>query len=162
MPAECPFEAEVLAAVLECRWPERADPELRCHAGMCRVCADTALLSTALREDREQLRAAAVLPESGRVWWMAQLRARREAERAAARPITVAQVLAACAGAGFAGACFGATSDWFRSQLGLLARTDAAGFAAFFGSATGLIVAAGLVAMLILIPAALWLAVGRD
>ena len=38
--------------------------------------------------------AAAVLPDSGRVWWKAQMRARREAVEAVGRPITAIQVVA--------------------------------------------------------------------
>ena len=163
MHGECCFESEVLAAVVECRWPERVEPELRTHAASCAVCSDVALLATALREDRDVLKAIAAPPESGRVWWMAQLRARREAEKAASRPITAAQVVGAAATAWFAGACFGASSDWFRSEFTRLASgAESVGIGVFLTSGAGLLLLLGGVSILILIPAAIWLAVGKD
>ncbi len=163
MPSDCCFEAEVLAAVVECRWPERVDPELRQHAGACAVCAEVALLATELRADRDRLRAEAAPPESARVWWMAQMRARREAEKAAARPITAAQVLGTAAAAWFAGACYGATSEWFRAEFTQISGTvQTLGVAGFLASGTGLLLAIGTISILVLVPTAVWLAVAKD
>jgi hypothetical protein len=158
---DCEFESEVLAAVLEARWPERADAELRAHASTCAICSDVAAVGAALEEDRETLRAEAALPEGGLVWWRAQLRARREAAKVAGRPITVAQVLTLAAAAGLAGACFGATFAWFQAAL-----------VRFAASVQGLpvetllvqhwAVAAGAAAVLLLVPAAVVLAILRD
>ena len=118
---DCEFEPEVLAAAVQSRWPDRVDPQLRAHAASCAICAETALVAAAIDDCREELRAAAVLPDAGRVWWLAQLRARREAIQAAGRPITLIQVIAfACATAllgACLGACFGATSAWFQHAL---------------------------------------------
>lgn len=89
-PVECPFESEVLSAVIHGAWPDRVEADLRHHVDACPICADVAAVGATLYEDGKQLRAAAALPGSGRVWWLAQLRARREASAAAARTINVA------------------------------------------------------------------------
>src|SRR5262249_53669066 len=95
---ECEFEAETLAAVLQSRWPDRVEAQLRSHAVECAICADVAAVASAIEAEREEMRAAVIVPDSGRVWWMAQIRARREASETAGRPITAAQVIAlACA-----------------------------------------------------------------
>src|SRR5207237_8139161 len=108
---------------------------------------------------REEIREAVVVPDSGRVWWLAQLRARREAARAAGRPITAAQVIAFACAAGLLGACFGATSLWFQSALGSMA--------GFLSALSALLVehealAIGMAALVFLVPAAVYLAAGRD
>src|SRR5580692_10733831 len=89
---DCELESEVLAAALQSRWPDRVDAQLRAHAATCSICAETALVAAAIDESREELRAAALLPDAGQVWWRAQLRARREAIQSAGRPITLVQV----------------------------------------------------------------------
>ena len=83
----CEFESEVLAAVMEARWPECAGAELRAHVEECAICRDVAATAAAFEADRETLRAEAALPDAGLVWWRAQLRARREAAKVAGRPI---------------------------------------------------------------------------
>jgi len=150
---ECGREAEVLAAVLEGRWPERADHELTEHAAACSVCAEAAAVAAALEADREDLRARAAVPEAGRVWWRAQLRARREAAKVAGRPITAAQILALASAAGLAGACFGATSQWFQAAL----RDFSVPLVA---EHWGIVLGAG--AVLLLLPAAMFVAILRD
>src|ERR1700688_2832954 len=116
-PVECEFEAEVLAAVIQSRWPARTDMQLRAHAAGCQICADVAAVAGAIEESRDEMRGAAMIPGSGRVWWLAQMRARREAAQAAGRPITAAQVIAVACAMGLLGACFGATSPWFQLAL---------------------------------------------
>ncbi len=164
-PMDCEFEAEVLSAALQARWPERVDAELRAHAAGCAICSETALVAGAIEQAREDSRQAAAIPDAGRVWWLAQLRARREAVRAADRPITLMQVAAfACAtgllGACF-GACFGATSAWFQSALrwghSWLQSLPLTGLVM-----QHLMLAVGLGAVVLLLPAAAYLAFGRD
>jgi hypothetical protein len=158
---ECEFEADVLAAALQSRWPERVDAQLRAHVAGCAVCADVAAIAVAVDAAREELSASAVVPDSGRVWWLAQLRARREAVETAGRPITAVQVIAVACAFGLLGACFGATSVWFQSAV----RRMALGLADFDFKALlvehGAIVLA-MAAVLFLVPAAVYLAVGRD
>jgi hypothetical protein len=108
---ECEFESEVLTAALQSRWPKRVDAELRAHVKACTICSDVVAIASAVDDAREEMRAGAVVPDSGRVWWLAQLRARREAAEAAGRPITAVQVIAFACAVGLLGACFGATSS---------------------------------------------------
>jgi hypothetical protein len=152
MPFECTFEEELLAAVVA----GKVDAHLREHAALCAVCRDLVEVSTAIAEARDQIPTPVLVPDAGRVWWIAQLRARREAIKEAGRPITAAHVIALACAAGLAGACFGATSAWFQAAL-----KD------FVPSATAIIlqhgaIAAGMAVLLFLVPAAIYLAMGRD
>jgi hypothetical protein len=167
-PVECEFESEVLAAVLQSRWPERVDADLRSHAAECTICSDVAAIASAVEDAREELRAGAIVPDSGRVWWLAQLRARREAAEAAGRPITAAQVIAFACAVGLLGACFGATSTWFQAALRWI-RVSVAGFdvKALLLSAVTLLVAHGalilaMAVIFLLVPTAVYIALGRD
>jgi hypothetical protein len=167
-PIECEFESEALTAVLQSRWPERVDAPLRAHVATCAICSDVVAVAGAIDDARDEMRARAVVPNSGRVWWLAQLRAHREAVKAVGRPISVAQMAAFACTVGLLGACFGATSAWFQSAL---ARITAA--VAWFRiyvllpSVTALIaehsaLALAMAALLFLVPAAVYLAVFRD
>jgi len=167
-PVECAFESEVLAAVLQDRWPDRVDDRLRGHVADCAVCADVVAIAGAIDDAREELRLRAVVPDSGRVWWRAQLRARREAAQAAGRPITAAQVIALACAMSLLGACFGATSAWFQSALRRAASSLAAiklpallpAAAAFAGEHGALLLA--MAAILLVVPAAVYLTMLRE
>jgi hypothetical protein len=167
-PVECEFESDALDAALQSRWPERVDAHLRAHISACAICSDVVAIATAVDDARVEMRALAIVPDSGRVWWLAQLRARREAAEAAGRPITAVQVIALACAVGLLGACFGATSTWFQSALRWIASSLAAfDVRAFlpFGAALiaehwALILA--MTAVLFLVPAAVYLAIGRD
>ena len=114
---ECEMECEVLDAVVQGRWPERVDAGMRAHVAACGICADVVTIAGTIDQAREEMREAVALPDSGRVWWVAQMRARREAAQTAGRPITAAQVIAFACAMGLLGACFGATSAWFQAAL---------------------------------------------
>lgn len=163
-PVECEFEAEVLAAVCQSRWPERIDAALRAHVAECAVCADVVAIAGAIDSAREETWAAAAVPESGQVWWRAQVRARREAAAEAGRPITAAQVIAFACAVGLLGACIGATSDWFQAALkriaGFKAQELVAAASALLGGHGVLALAMG--AALLLVPTAVYLAMLRD
>jgi hypothetical protein len=167
-PFECEFESEVLAAVLQSRWPERVDAPLRSHVSRCTICSDVAAVATAIEDARDDLRAGAIVPDSGRVWWLAQLRARREAAEAAGRPITAAQVIAFACAVGLLGACFGATSAWLQSALRWLAsRVSGFDLKAFLLSTAALLAEHGVLVfamavVLFLVPTAVYIALGRD
>jgi hypothetical protein len=170
MRVDCEFEAEVLAAALQSRWPDRVDADLRAHVAKCPICSDVATVTVEIDKARgemcDQMRECAVLPEAGRVWWLARMRARREAARTAGRPITVAQVLAFACAMGLLGACFGATSTWFQSALRVCSGAIG-GMSAFLPSAAELLaahaaLAAGMAALVFLLPAAVYLAMRRD
>jgi hypothetical protein len=166
-PVECEFEAEVLAAVLQSRWPDRAEAGLRAHASSCAICADVAAVAAAIDEARDEMRHSVTVPDSGGVWWRARLRARREAAQAAGRPITAAQVIALACAAGLLGACFGATSSVFQSAVGRIAASVASfDWKSFASLATALLaahgaLAAGIAVVLLLAPAAVYL-MGRE
>jgi len=165
---DCEFESEVLSAVLDSRWPDRVDAPLREHAAACPMCSDVIAVAGAIDDARADMRARAVVPDSGRVWWLAQLRARREAAEAAGRPITAAQVIALACAMGLLGACFGATSKWFQASLGWVASGIAGlNLSALLPSALALFAQhsalfLGMAAIILLVPAAVYLAVLRD
>ena len=47
-PVECEFEPEVLAAVLQSRWPGRVDAALCEHVAECAICSDVAVVAGVL------------------------------------------------------------------------------------------------------------------
>jgi hypothetical protein len=156
-PVECDFEPEVLAAALQSRMPE----PLRAHAAGCAICSDVAAVAAAIDDARERMRGDVVVPDSGRVWWLAQLRARREATKAAGRPITAIQVIALACAIGLLGACFGATSTWFQAWLARIEASLAGFSAGAFLAEHGLIVlVTGFIVLLV--PGAVYLAIGRE
>ena len=158
---ECEFESEVLAAVLQSRWPERTNPALQTHVAGCTICSDVAAVAAVIENAREDMRAEVLVPDSGRVWWLAHLRARQEAAKTAARPITATQLIAGACGVGLMGACFGATSAWFQSALRgvgvTLVEFDWTGELMAHGA-----LILGMAAVLFLVPVAAWLAMRRE
>ncbi len=154
--------------MLESRWPELVESRLRTHVAACPICAELAAAAGGIDSDQKALRACAAVPDSGRVWWIAQLRARREAAQAAERPITAVQMIAFGCAVGLLGACFGATSTWFQSALRWAASSATAlNLKAFLPSATALVAEHGILAVLmaaviLLAPAAVYFAVGRE
>jgi hypothetical protein len=165
---ECEYELEVLAAVHQSLWPERVAAELRAHAAECEICREAAAVAGALAGDREELLRDAAIADASRIWRMAQLRARREAVLTAGRPITAVQVIAFACAMGLLGACFGATSAWFRAALDRTTLSlTSFDTAAILASATRLLMAHGafvlsLVAAVFLIPTVFYMALGRD
>lgn len=153
---ECEFESEVLAAAVQSRWPDRVSPELREHAAGCPLCADVAAIAGAIDNARADSRAQASLPDAGRVWWLAQLRARREAAEAAGRPITAVQVVAFGCVAVLLGACIGATSTWFQQAL-----RELPGIAIRVATEHGVLLLMAA-ALLLVVPAAVYVAVSKD
>lgn len=158
---DCEFESEVLAAAVQGRFPERIDPQLSAHVAGCSLCSETALVAAAIEESRQELsdelRASAVLPDAGRVWWLAQLRARREAVKAAERPITLVHVIALACATGLLGACIGATSEWFQTALRWIQAQPLTGLIASHA-----VLAVAMAAAIVVIPAAAYWALGRD
>lgn len=157
---ECEFEADVLLAVQQ----GRSSEEIRRHLGECESCSELAAVAAAFEGSREDALAGAELPDAGRVWRQAQLRARREAVQAAGRPITAAQVIAFGAAMSLLGACFGATSQWFQAGLRYAAAMDksawlvgATGFLAEHGA-----LVLGTLGVVVLLPTVVFVALGRD
>ena len=92
--AQCEHDAAVARAAATGPLPA----ELAAHAAGCGVCADTALVATALRA--EAIAAAREpAPDPGAIWVAARRDARRQAAARAALPITVMTRAALAAGA---------------------------------------------------------------
>jgi len=87
------------------------------------------------------------------------VRARREAARTAGQPITAIQVLAFAAAMGLLGACFGALSEWFQAALrgAMAALPELTAMLARHGA-----LVLGMALVVLVLPAAAWLALGRD
>lgn len=97
---ECRREQEVIEAVASGRWPTQCSDGLRDHVAGCTICADVAAVARVMQEERDRAWRDARVPPSGRVWWRAEMRARQEAARKAAEPITIVQGLAGACAAG--------------------------------------------------------------
>ena len=151
-PVECEFESEVLAAVLQARWPDRVDAQLRAHVRACQICSDVAAIAGVIESTREELRASAVIPNSGRVWWLAQLRARREAAEAANRPMTAVQVVAFVCAVCLLGWCLRAASTCLSPVLARIASS----------MVDHAVLALAMAAVFLLVPAGVYLALGRE
>jgi predicted anti-sigma-YlaC factor YlaD len=154
---DCEFAEEVLAAVIESRWPENADDQLRVHVPACAICRETAMVAEAIGEARDAMRSSVAIPDSGRVWRMAQIRARREAIAAASRPITFVQMIAFACATGLLGACFGATSEWFQAALKRFASNPLTTVIAHH-----VLLAGATAAVLLLLPAAAYFVVREN
>jgi hypothetical protein len=85
----CIREPEILEAVLA----DRLTEELRAHAATCAVCGDFVWVATAVHDEFGNAQRRARVPAAHVVWLRAQMRAREEAERTAARPIVFTQAL---------------------------------------------------------------------
>jgi hypothetical protein len=94
MKIQCPFEQELLDAVASKRWPSRIGEPLAAHVAACGICRDSAEIAQAFFDDRDDVRAEPPLPSASAIWWRAQIRARAESARLAARPIALVQAIA--------------------------------------------------------------------
>ena len=159
MNPECEFEADVLAAALQSRFAEHVGAELRAHVAGCAICSETVAVASAMNDAREEVRP--LVPDSGRVWWLAQVRARREAAEAAGRPITAAQLVAFACAVGLLGACFGATSTPFQSALASIHAKTVIPFAMGLFVQHGALILT-MTAVFFLVSTAVYLVVGRD
>ena len=115
---DCSREDDVLDALSSGRWPDRTDDELRAHIATCTICTDVVAVATAVLEVRDDEPGDMRIPSSAVMWWRAQMRARQEAAREAARPVNVAQVVALVSVAALTVAALVALSPWFGGLLG--------------------------------------------
>jgi hypothetical protein len=129
--------------------------DCECGRRDCSVCSEAAALAALVREDYERAQQHAPLPTAEIVWWRAQMRARQEAARAAARPIVFTQALAAAALIGLLVSLAGrfslqvSTWNWAR-------------FSTLPSEIPIIPVVLGLGCWLVLAPVALYLALSRD
>jgi hypothetical protein len=69
----------------------------RCDKAECPECGPLIALAETIRQEFEHTKQHARVPTAEIVWWRAQMRAREEAARTAARPILLTQALAVAA-----------------------------------------------------------------
>ena len=143
---ECEFEAEVLAEVLQLRWPANAGAALCKHVATCAICSEVVAVAGAFDNAKE----SRVLPDSGRIWWLAQIRARREAAETAAKPILATQIIAFAWGLGLLAVCL----------LPLHFREITSSASALFAQHGGLII--GTATFLLALPAAAYWVLSRE
>ena len=127
-PWDCAREQDVLDAVASRRWPDR-DPEIAGHIATCSVCSDLVQVAAAFRDGHDPSWSdATALPSADVIWWRAQVRARSEAQRLAARPITIVHALGAATAIAAAVAIvvagnvpFGSAMQWLAAEFTTLA-----------------------------------------
>lgn len=163
-PLECRREADVIDAIASKRWPERVDQELRDHVAACAVCADVADVASALSVDHDVAFAEAwQLPSADLVWFRAQVRARAEATREAARPIAVMQALGLAGATGVISLLIGVVAYWVwqrADRLTALPSLEPLGLDSMGFAVRGVLLAVGL--WLILAPVAVYLVASDD
>jgi hypothetical protein len=169
---ECRFEAEVLSAVMQSRWPDRADEGLREHAKTCAICGDLAAVAGAIECAREETAGCVSgqrsVPDSARVWWKAQMRARREAVEVADRPIRAVRLLAFTCATGLMVACIGTAPGWLQAVLnGMWGTVGGSDLQSFLPYATALVaghwmLAACVATLFFVMPVAVYLAIVKD
>jgi hypothetical protein len=145
---ECLREQEVLEAVAA----GRLDETLREHLAICSSCTDAAEVAAALRAEHDAAYEDAVIPAADVIWLRAQLRARAEATRVAARPIAIVQALGVACAVGAAAGLLGTTAWWLRSWAAWLANA-----VAVISSAPSTLEIANLAARGILLALCVWL-----
>lgn len=159
--AECAREQDVVDAVTTGQWPGRCGNDLTMHVASCEGCRDLVAVLDSLGGSWAGARADAQVPASGMVWWRAQMRARQEAARAAARPITVVQGVAGVTGLALALAGLVAVLPWLASWL-----ASARGFLALdvpdIALQGGWLLAGGVATVLVLASLALYVVVAED
>jgi hypothetical protein len=171
MTSECEREEDVLEAVTSDHWPDRCPAELRSHVESCALCRDLVDVAGAFQLDHERASRDARVPPSSVVWWRAQLRAREDAVRRAARPLGFIQGVAATVGVWLVVTLLRAVppstfASW-RAAARQLAPTvtftlsDVVGMLHLAGM-TPVVIACLLATWLLLAPLAIYFAVGDD
>jgi hypothetical protein len=164
---ECPREQDVLDEIEAGRWPELAPEDLRAHAAACAACRDFVDVVPLLREAGQASCDEVTPPSAGQVWWRAELRAKNEAARAAQRPMTIAQAIAAACTIAVLLALVSIATPTLLGWLGRLSGAvqvpgvDLAAVTGFVGQWRG-VVALALGVWLVLAPVAIYLMVRDD
>ena len=118
---ECRHEQEVVEAVLAGQWPGSSDTDLRSHVEVCAICKDVVEVAHALNQDSKLAGEGIQLPSAGLVWWRSELRTRREAMRAAERPLKLVHAFGAACGLGVFAALVMQLSPWARQMFATIA-----------------------------------------
>ena len=158
---QCQREGDVLDALASARWPHRADEDLVQHVASCEICQDVITVAAAIQADHEAAYREANVPPSGQMWWRAEMRARQDAVREAARPVTIAQGVAVALTlvVAVAAAWFGWPSihDAFSaSTTAASAAGTAASQPSLFASSMAIPLAVAMGALLVIAPLALY------
>ncbi len=153
-PRQCQCEDQVVDALASGTWPDGATDALQAHVAGCAECQAITAVAPLLRQEYLAADSEADLPSSGQVWWRARVRARAEAERAAARPLFIAQAVAAASAVG----ALAALVSWYWPKIQASLLHNGAGDSPSLG--LPLLLALG--AWLLLAPVALYLVFARD
>jgi hypothetical protein len=163
---DCTREQDVLDSLTDGRWPDRVDHSLRDHVAACATCADLVAVVCPLMDEQTQdvFSGQARVPSSAVMWWKAQMRARQEAAREAARPITVAQVVAGSTAVLLIVSAVMALSPWLQSWISAATAVEMPRFdlAAFVLAQGWLLPALVISVWLVLTPLAIYFAVTDD
>jgi hypothetical protein len=155
--SDCPREQEALELVRAGRWPDGCDDETRAHVATCVDCGGSVQVASLLAHEYHAALRSVRVPASGLVWWRAQRRAREEAQRTAARVVTVVQ--GASVAIGVAAALAIAGTDGVSRAFALVPK-GLLSLASLSQWSVPLLL--GLTVWLALAPVALYLAVSRD
>ncbi len=160
--ADCPREQDLIDALTTDQWPDRCDEDLKAHVAACEGCRDLVAVLAPLGEAWTDARAEAHVPASGMVWWRAQMRARQEAARAAARPIAVAQTIGALAAAAVIVACLIAISPWLAASFASSREFLSIDVSSLQTTQSGWVLAGGAATILAIGTLAVYLVVAED
>jgi hypothetical protein len=116
-PKGCENEVRILEALGQGVAPAAMDEPLRSHLASCPYCAEMISVYELFQADSRQLRAAAPLPNAGRVWWRASLAARQASAERALRPILIAERVALAIGGGALIALLVLAAPWLAGQM---------------------------------------------
>ena len=151
---QCQCEDQIVAALADGTWPDQASDALKAHVTGCSECQAVTAVAPLLRQEYVTADSEADLPSSGQVWWRARVRARAEAQRAAARPLFIAQAVAAASALG----ALAALISWYWPKIQASLLHSGAGDSP--GPGLPLLLALG--AWLLLAPVALYLVFARE
>ncbi len=145
----CKREPDVLDAVATGRLDALDE-----HLAACEACRDTLLVARALAHEQDAAWTDAALPTADVVWFRAQLRARAEAARLAARPVLVVQAIALACLVGAIAGVLGTGTWWLWSWVAWLSSA-----ASVVASADGTLAITTLAIRGILLALAVWLVI---
>jgi predicted anti-sigma-YlaC factor YlaD len=145
----CRREPDVLDAVAAGRLDA-----LEQHLAACEACRETLLVAEVMAHEQELAWTDAALPTADIVWFRAQLKARSEAARLAARPVLLVQAIALACLVGAIVGVLGTSAWWMWSWMSWLSSA-----ASVVASAEGTLAMTSLAIRGILLALAVWLVI---
>lgn len=128
----CAREADVLRAAVG-GWTGPGAEELTLHVAECARCVEVTAAAEAVREACTRDIGEARVPPSAVVWWRLERRLREDRARAARRPLTVVQGIAAAAGVGVTLGVLQVARPWMGAGVGAVTATTSAAWATVSG-----------------------------